>query len=316
MESLIEGALEYGATAFGVVSGTGGATYLSRSVRRRVIKLTIAKAHGRAAILVGVSSFATAEVAANVDEAAQAGADAVLLQPFASQQLRAEEVLGLYRDVATVSSLPVIIDNNPTTTHYRISTSELARLVPIKGIVGVKDSAATASEARQRRERVLGALSPRTARRTEYGFATSSFGAQALIDGADTWHSAVAAVLPEYCGAIAYAATNRRRAEARQMQRALAPLGMLSEQWGAIRVVHAIGTLRGLDMGVPPRPLLPLPREANALVRVTLNGLRVDDDLLAATRDAAAARAASHAQVSRDGADSVSPTGGRHTTGR
>ncbi|GAA2248807.1 dihydrodipicolinate synthase family protein [Rarobacter faecitabidus] len=292
MESLVEDAIAAGATSLGVLSGTGGAMYVPHSIRRRATRLVVAKTDGRAKVLVGISDPAAANVVANAQEASSCGADALLLQPVAPSPLRGEEVLGLYRDVASVAPLPIWVDHNPGATHYRISAEDLAKIATFRGVGGIKDAAVTAAEAKQRRTRVLEGLSPRTAQRVEYGFSTLTFSAQVLIEGMGTWHSALAGVLPEYCGALVHAATAGRRGDARLMQRALAPLSLLADQYGPMRLSHAIGTLRGREMGELPKPLLPLPREARSILRVTLDGLRLDEELSSENREAVAARIA------------------------
>ena len=311
LAALIEDSIAGGATTLGMLSGTGAGMYVPQSVRRRVIKLAVATAAGRARILVGASDISTAQVAANIQDAATYGADAVLVQPVMYQPLRSEEIVGLYRDIASVSPLPIWADNNPAETHYRLSSDELVTIATMKGVRGLKDSAGTASESRDRQHRIFDRLAPRTAQRVEFGVSSLSYGGQSLLDGAATWHSVLAGVLPDYFGVIVNAVADGRRAEVRQLQRPLSSLGILVEKFGSLRVAHAIMSLRGEDPGALPRPLLPLPRDVRTLLRVTLDALVLDPSARDANRAAVAKRLTG---TPRDSADKPSGQPRRATT--
>ncbi len=292
-EELIDGAVTAGATAIGLLGSTGGFAYLPRIVRRRAIRTALAVVEGRVPIIAGIGALTSAEVAHNLAEAEEAGVNGVLLPPVSYQTLTPDEVMTLYRDVASRTTTGIWVYNTPSTTQYRFGTEQLTRLARLRGVQGFKDNAASASQARERRHKVLAELPPRTAKRLDYGFSGDTMGAQVLIDGATTWHSSLAGLLPHLVSAIAYAATHNRKADARSLQRKLTALAVLAGQYGGIRVTHSLGEMLGYDMGTLPRPLLALPRDSRSLLRVAVRDLDVPEELSAEVADHVAHRAGS-----------------------
>lgn len=80
-----------GVDSLGILGSTGSYAYLSREQRRRVVQ--VAKAHaGSIPMMVGVGAIATNEVLRLVEDAQEAGADALLLPMMSYQPLSAEEI--------------------------------------------------------------------------------------------------------------------------------------------------------------------------------------------------------------------------------
>ena len=80
-----------GVDSLGILGSTGSYAYLSREQRRRVVQ--VAKAHaGSIPMMVGVGAIATNEVLRPVEDAQEAGADALLLPMMSYQPLSAEEI--------------------------------------------------------------------------------------------------------------------------------------------------------------------------------------------------------------------------------
>lgn len=274
-EQLVDTAISAGASAVGVLGSTGGFAYMPRTARKRIARSAVEVAAGRVPVLVGVGALSTAEVVANLAEAAAAGASGALLQPTAYQPLHDEEIHGLYQDAASASDIPLWVYNNPATTGHRFSVTELARLARIAGVAGFKDQGANGADMKERMAKIAADLPQRTAKRLDWGFSGDGLGAQILLSGASTWHSGIAGVLPDICVAIARAAAADNATEARALQRQLTPLTVILRQYGGIRTAHTIAELIGIDVGVLPKPLLPLPRSARALVTMALAGIDV-----------------------------------------
>ncbi|SNS44362.1 Dihydrodipicolinate synthetase family protein [Micrococcales bacterium KH10] len=315
LENLTDTAINAGATSVCVLGNAAEAPYLPRSVRRRAIKTVTEVSKNRAVVLVGASAVAGVDAIANIDEAIQHGADGVLLQPLSHYPLNSQEALGFFSDVSNIIDAPIWIDNSPSLGGYRMSVSEVTRIAQFKGIRGIRDSAATASDARQRWTKALNELPSRASLRREYGFAGTSYGGQALIEGAATWHATLGGVLPEHFGAITYLITQGRNQEAKSLQRNLTPLAILEEKYGSMRLSHAIGFLQGHDMGVLPKPLLPLSRAASELLRVSLNSFVIAEDVLEATRTAASERISQREQREQELLNGPS-VAGRHSNAR
>lgn len=90
-----------GVDSLGILGSTGSYAYLSREQRKRVVQ--VAKAHvGSIPMMVGVGAIATSEVLRLVEDAQQAGADALLLPMMSYQRfLRRRSLPSTKRSVGT-----------------------------------------------------------------------------------------------------------------------------------------------------------------------------------------------------------------------
>lgn len=77
-------------------------------------------------VITGVGALSTEQVLGHVEDAQEAGSDAVLLAPVSYQKLTADDVYGLYEDVDRELSVPMVVYDNPGTTGFEF-TDELYR---------------------------------------------------------------------------------------------------------------------------------------------------------------------------------------------
>ncbi|WP_435300139.1 dihydrodipicolinate synthase family protein [Timonella sp. A28] len=278
LAQLAENALNAGAHTLAILGSSGGAAYMPRSMRKRVITTVKNVTGDDTQLVAGIGALTTAEILLNLNEAAQAGATGALLQPMSYQPLLNHEVLELYTHVAQQSPLPLIVYNNPNTTRHRFSTEELAHIAQLPNIAGFKDYAANAAEISRRIATITDQLPEQRAKQLDWGYSGDNKGAHILLEGATTWHSALAGVMPRLCVELAYAAVVGRTDEeaaayAHDLQRALTPLTVMMGQYGSIRVAHAVARIHGYDIGDLPQPLLELPAPAQALVQLALSSI-------------------------------------------
>jgi 4-hydroxy-tetrahydrodipicolinate synthase len=139
---LIERQLEGGVHGLVPVGTTGESATLSHAEHRRVVELTVRQAAGRAPVIAGAGSNATAEAIELVRHAQEVGADAALVvTPYYNRPSQE----GLFRHYAAISAavdFPLIVYNVPSRTGVDISDATLARLARLPQVVGVKDATA------------------------------------------------------------------------------------------------------------------------------------------------------------------------------
>ncbi len=278
LETLVDNAVNAGVDAVAVLGSVGGAAYMPRSMRKRVIATAAQITGNRIPIIAGVGALTTAEIAMNLEEAAAAGAAGTLLQPMSYQPLLSHEVLYLYEQASIATPIPLWVYNNPATTRHVFSINELATIATFDNVVGLKDRAANAAEIKHRIGHIKNALPAEKAATFNWGFSGETKGSLVLGHGGNTWHSALAGVLPSICVELAQAAvaghSDRDIAVfADHMQSALNPLTVIMTQYGGIRVTHTISQLRGLDIGDLPQPLRPLPPAVQGLVQLALQSV-------------------------------------------
>lgn len=139
-----------GVDSLGILGSTGSYAYLSREQRRRVVQ--VAKAHaGSIPMMVGVGAIATNEVLRLVEDAQEAGADALLLPMMSYQPLSAEEIFAFYEEVCRHASVPVCLYDNPRTTHVMLADELQGRIAALPAIASIKIPACP----RHRRANVL-----------------------------------------------------------------------------------------------------------------------------------------------------------------
>ncbi|MFN2455068.1 MAG: 4-hydroxy-tetrahydrodipicolinate synthase [Pyrinomonadaceae bacterium] len=121
---------------------TGESATMTEEEDRRVIKITIEVAHGRAQVIAGTGSNSTADAIAYSQAAQKLGADAVLVvAPYYNKPTQT----GLYahfRAVAeAVNPLPVVLYNVPGRTASNITAQTTLRLArDVENIVAIKEA--------------------------------------------------------------------------------------------------------------------------------------------------------------------------------
>jgi len=138
---LVEHVLAGGCSGLFVLGGCGEGAWLTARQRGAVVRTTARAAAGRAPVLVGVMLPATRPAAEATRQAADEGADAVVVgSPYyfavdaAAQQRHVEAVLDATR-------LPGLLYNIPQCTHQTLSPETVATLARDARVLGIKDSA-------------------------------------------------------------------------------------------------------------------------------------------------------------------------------
>lgn len=269
LEQLVDRAVTAGATGVAVLGSTGGYPYLTAAERRRVVEAAVEAAAGRVPVVAGVGAFTTDEVVVHTIVAERAGVSAVLLPTLAYLPLTDAEVLGLVQDVAGAAQVPVWIYHNPVSTSFRFGVEALARAAQVPGVGGVKDRGGDVGELRDR----VHALAASVPAHVEIGCSGDVLGVEGLLAGARTWHSGLASVLPDWYVAVATAAAAGDADRARALMARLSPVAELVAALGGPRAVHALAPLTGVDLGLLPAPLLPVPREGTEALTRALDAL-------------------------------------------
>jgi 4-hydroxy-tetrahydrodipicolinate synthase len=255
--------------SIGLLGSTGTYAYLSRAERRCAIEAAVDEAAGRVPVMAGVGALRTDEAVALAKDAKAAGAGAGLLAPVSYTPLTDAEVFAHFETVAGESGLPLCIYNNPGVTHFTFSAELEQRLAGVPGVVAVKNPAppagAVAAHLADLRASVPAGFS--------LGYSGDAHAAEAIIAGADCWHSVLAGLCPEPVLAIVRAAQAGDAAQARRLNAKLAPIWALFVELSGLRVTYAAANALGLTTAAPPRPILPLGAEAGARVAEAFRAL-------------------------------------------
>jgi len=242
-----------GVDSITALGSTGSYAYLSTHERARVASLAVEHANGTP-VFVGVGALRTSQVLMNVDSAEVAGAAGILLAPMTYQPLTDDDVFHLYRTVTEHTALPVIVYDNPGTTHFTFTTELYARIAELPGIASIKIPGVPVDPGAARdRVDAIRAVVPG---HVTIGISGDASAAAGLEAGCDAWYSVIGGTLPKLALTITRAVQDGRNADATAESQRLAPLwALFAEFGGSLRVTAAIAE----QLGLAQRGCLPLP---------------------------------------------------------
>jgi 4-hydroxy-tetrahydrodipicolinate synthase len=266
LRRLLEPLIAAGVDSIGLLGSTGTYAYLTREERRRAVTIAAAAIGGRVPLLVGIGALRTDDAIRLAQDARAAGADAGLLAPVSYTPLTDAEVFAHFEAVAGEGGLPIVLYDNPATTHFRFTPDLIGRIARLPGIVAAKcaapEPAAAAAGVAALREAVPACF--------PIGFSGDWNVTETLIAGGAAWFSVAGGLFPRTCLAIVRAVEAGDLARARALNAELEPLWALFKAHSSLRIVYALADLLGLCRAEPPRPIQPLPPEIRAAVAATL----------------------------------------------
>jgi 4-hydroxy-tetrahydrodipicolinate synthase len=237
-----------------VVNGsTGEFAAMTVAERRQVAETVIEAADGRVPVTVQVGAMTSAEAVAHAEHAAAAGAVAGMLVCPYYEPLDEREIEAYFRRVAEVG-LPLMIYNNPAATGWSMAPELIARLCEIDAVRFIKDTTGDASRIFRIRELCGDRLEILNG---QDSLAILGFlaGAQATVWGAVN-------ATPEACVRLWELTVGEPDVvAARALWEVLYPVTRFFEQSGYVQAVKAATNLRGIDVGPPRHPVLPLAPE-------------------------------------------------------
>jgi len=261
-----------GVDSIGALGSTGGYAYLSRDERARAARLAV-EAAGTTPVIVGIGALRTRHVLEHAEDAQSAGAAAVLLAPMTYQRLTDDEVFGLYDDVTARLTIPLVVYDNPGTTHVTFSEELHGRIAALPNIGSIKIPGIAADAASAR----LAALRAVVPPHVTIGISGDWLASGGLIGGADAWYSVLAGLFPGVALKIARAALAGDSATATSAAERLEPLWVLFREHGSLRVIS--GAAEALHLVATPnlpRPLRGLDSAARRELESALRGLGLD----------------------------------------
>ncbi|MBG6213828.1 4-hydroxy-tetrahydrodipicolinate synthase [Cryobacterium sp. CAN_C3] len=261
-----------GVDSIGALGSTGGYAYLSREQRAWAARAAV-EAAGTTPVIVGIGALRTRQVLHLAADAHAAGAAAVLLAPMTYQPLTDDEVFGLYEDVTAELAIPLVVYDNPGTTHVTFSDELHGRIAALPNIGSIKIPG-MATDAAPARVAALRALVPA---HVTIGVSGDWLAAGALTGGADAWYSVLGGLFPETALAITRAAQVGDTAAAVEASDRLEPLWALYRRHGSLRVMSAAAEALNLVASPNlPLPLLGLDPVSRSELEAALHELGLD----------------------------------------
>jgi 4-hydroxy-2-oxoglutarate aldolase len=238
-----------------LVAGTTGEGVLLDDAERVKLLEAAAEVVSQGALLIaGVGAESTRQTVRQASEAAEAGADVVLVSPpaYFKGAMTPEALARHFRAVADESPVPVLVYQVPLRmSSLDLPTGLVAELSRHANIAGIKDS--------RGKLELIGELVEATADdfRVLVGSGALLYGA--LETGAAGGIVAVGLMATEAAAEISVAHREGRTADAGRMQERIAPVHEQIVAGMGVPGVKAALDLLGLHGGAPRPPLLPYP---------------------------------------------------------
>ena len=226
-----------GITGFVLLGSTGERVHLDEREYLRVLETARNEIPRELAFIAGAGQQSTVGTVKEIQQAAQLGADAVLVitPHYYRAAITQETLAGYYMAVADASPIPVLLYSMPAFTGIKIEPDTIARLSEHPNIIGVKDSSNDVAGFAQ------------TVKVCPADFAVLTGNGTILLDalraGASGAILAVGCVAPEVCVEIFNAFQRDDQQRAGSLQSKLTPLA------AAVTTKYGIGGLKAaLDL--------------------------------------------------------------------
>ena len=133
--------IDDGVTGLIILGTCGENNSLEPDEKRIVLKGAVEAAAGRVPVVAGVSEFTTARAIDYARDAEKLGVDALMVLPAMVYVPTPEELQAHFRAVASATSLPVMLYNNPPAYRVGVDFATLEVLSDVPNIVCIKESA-------------------------------------------------------------------------------------------------------------------------------------------------------------------------------
>ncbi len=245
----------FGLSGYLVLGSNGELVMLTHEEKVRAMRAAREAIPAEKFMLAGTGCESTRETILLSAEAAQAGADAVLvLNPsYYKGQMTHDALVRHYHAVAEASSLPVIIYNMPSNTGIDMTAETILSIADHPNIIGLKDSGGNIVKMAE------------IIYKSKAGFqvlaGSAGFLLPALSVGAVGGILALANIAAQHCLDIYYAFVQGDMKTARSMQQQIISLNSaVTRKWG-VPALKAAMNHKGLYGGPCRQPLQALPEE-------------------------------------------------------
>ncbi|MDY1046738.1 dihydrodipicolinate synthase family protein [Pseudomonas coleopterorum] len=239
---LIENLVSAEVDSIGALGSTGSYAYLNREERRLAAQMAVGAA-GDVPVIVGIGAVATRDVLLLAEDAQAAGASALLLPPVSYQALRADEVFELYETVAHRVSLPLVVYDNPGTTHFQFTDELHGRIAALPNIASIKIPAVPADPAQaSARVASLRAVIPS---HVSIGVSGDAAAVNGLNAGCELWYSVMGGLFPRTARALVEASRSGQSERGLEESARLEPLWALFREYGSLRVIATAAEILG-----------------------------------------------------------------------
>jgi len=239
----------------------GSGPLMTTEQREKVIEVTVDHFKGRIAVIAQVGAASTEETVTLAKHAEKAGVDVVAAVPPYYYSYDETAILEHFRQLVKAVKIPVYAYNIPRTSGFTITPSILAKMADF-GVKGIKDSSFS----------LIDFMHFIIELKNREGF-TFMVGTEALLlpammVGAKGCVSGTANVFPELVVELYQTILEKNYDKAAKLQlKAVEARRILTAAKSTTAASHGLLKERGIDAGVPKRPILPVTDEELSQMR-------------------------------------------------
>lgn len=257
--------IDAGVGAIVALGTMGESGALSLSEREQVLTATVDECGTDSPVIVGVSAERPAVARAYAEQAAAAGAVAVMCLPPVLYDAQLHELVAHF-DAVAQAGLPIMVYNNPGASHSDLRSETIVAIAhEVEAITGVKECSGDARRIAELLERSAGSLD------TFVG--GDDWALEGLAAGARGWISGCANPAPRECVALWDLVRDDDLAGARELYLRLLPLARLDMSPKLVQYYKAALDEAGAAGGPVRPPRMALLEPDLALVRAALHAL-------------------------------------------
>ena len=251
LNTLIDRLVSTGSNAIAPLGSTGESAYLNDDEWVQVAEASIKAVAKRLPVIVGVSDITTQGAVSRAKIAESLGADAVMVLPASYWKLSDEEIFEHYAAIAQAISVPIMVYNNPATSGIDM-TPELICLMfqSIDNVTMVKESTGDVQRMHKIAALTQGDL--------PFYNGSNPLALEAFAAGASGWCTAAPNLIGDLPLRLYRAVKDNNLDSARELFYQQLPLLQFILKGGLPTTVKAGLALKGLNVGVPRKPLSPL----------------------------------------------------------
>jgi len=243
----------------------GSGPLMSLEQRKKVAEIIVDQVKGRIPVIIHIGTADTHSTIELAKHAEKIGADAVGCIPPYYYKYGEEELFNHYRELINSVKIPVYLYNNPKLSGNPISPELLNRIADI-GLAGVKDSVFD----------LLNFCFYRIAvSKPDFNFiiGTEAIYLSAAQVGAVAVISGLANVFPEVMQELYETIEKKDFEKATKLQMRVLQIRQVIKMGPTVPICHSILKMRGVDVGVPKLPSLPVSADLEKKVREELSKL-------------------------------------------
>ncbi|MBL8836612.1 MAG: dihydrodipicolinate synthase family protein [Alphaproteobacteria bacterium] len=266
-EAVLDWHLANGVDGICVAGDNGESWALTKEERARLCAAAVKRVAGRVPVIMGASAITARDSIAYAALAAEAGADAILLQPQAYVLKGSRgEIVRRYEAVAKAVSIPIVAYNSPRRTGIEMDVDTFGAVCDVAPVVAVKEASRDIFHVTKMHERFADRVAI-LAGPAPFILPSIAMGARGFISSGPELFGREAAAIMGLGAAAPGPETRRMQFRLNAIYTALMETGT----WPSA-LKHAHGLL-GVDAGVPREPVLPLAPEQAAKIKSVMEAI-------------------------------------------